>query len=124
MRIAVGLLACLGAGALPSAFADPPAEPAPAATAAATVEAATLPPATKPAAPQIDPDEKRIISEGYKPEMRHGVKMFCRREQVLGSRLGEEKRCATLEQLKVSEQESKDLGRRLQQVQKNPQGGG
>jgi hypothetical protein len=131
MRIAIGLLACLGTCALTSALADPPAEIAPTATGApaatsapAAPAAATSPPASKPAASEIDPDEKHFIAAGYKPEMRGGVKVFCRREQVLGSRLGgEQKHCATVEQLKVSEQESKDLGRRLQQVQKNPQGG-
>jgi len=74
------------------------------------------------AKPAIDPDEKRLISQGYKPEMRDGQKVFCRREQTLGSRLGEARHCATAEQLKVSHQETHDVMDKIQRTQKNPQG--
>lgn len=123
MRIAVGLLACLGAGALSSALADPPTETPPGATAApsaapaAAPSAATTasPPATKAAAAEIDPREKHFLSEGYKPEMHNGVKLFCRREEVLGSRLAAGKICATPERLERIEAEARQAVEHVQQ---------
>ena len=133
MRFVVGVLACIGAGVLTVAVADPspPEQPAH----GPSSPSATGPAAPAPAAPQsdraattvakpaIDPVEKRLIAQGYKPEMRNGVKVFCRREAVLGSRLGEEKHCATAEQLKVLQQESHDVMDKIQRTQKNPAGG-
>jgi hypothetical protein len=140
MRFAVRVLACVSAGAISLALADPSttapdtttapaAASAPAATAttpgaqaspapSATAASAT----TAPAKPAIDPEEKRLIAMGYKPEMRNGEKVFCRREQTLGSRLGEAKHCASAEQLKVSHQETHDVMDKIQRTQKNPQG--
>ncbi len=63
------------------------------------------------------------MAEGYKPEMRNGEKVFCRREQTLGSRLSEAKHCATAEQLKISQQETHDVIEKIQRTQKNPAGG-
>jgi hypothetical protein len=135
MRFAVGVLVCLNAGAISLALGDPPAiPPATTATAAAadatpaapvatsTVRAPTVAPTTAAPKPTVDLDEKHFASQGYKTEMRNGEKVFCRREQVLGTRLGEEKHCATLEQLKVLEQESKDTAEKFQRTQKNPHG--
>jgi len=137
MRFVVGVLACVGAGVLTVAVADPPppeqparaasssSTPAPAAqapSAAQSTAAQSAPVAPAVAKPAIDPDEKRLISQGYKPEMRDGQKVFCRREQTLGSRLGEAKHCATAEQLKVSHQETHDVMDKIQRTQKNPQG--
>ena len=112
MRIAVGLLACLGAGALTSALADPSTEAAPAATAApATPAAATpAPAADQTAATQVitakaelDRDTAHFVAEGYKPEMRNGEQIYCRKETALGSRLTPVKNCGTIEQLKLNE---------------------
>lgn len=131
MRLAVGVLFCLNVGALSLALADPAATPsaevtaAPAAApapAAAAANAAAATPATAPAKPAIDPDEKRFISQGYRLEMHNGEKVFCRREPVTGTRLGEAKHCSTLGQLKLLEQESKDVTEKIQRTQKNPQG--
>jgi hypothetical protein len=126
MRIAVGLLAALSAGALTSALADPPTEAAPATTAAPA--APTAPPAAAPApaaaAPaataettaadhtvlikaQLDKDTQHFLAEGYKPEIRHGEEMYCKKETALGSRLSTVKTCGTIEQLKLNEQEAK-----------------
>ncbi len=55
--------------------------------------------------------------------MHNGEKVFCRREQTLGSRLGEAKHCATAAQLKVSQQETHDVIEKIQRTQKNPAGG-
>ncbi len=141
MRFAVRVLACVGAGAVSLALADPSttASETTTAPAAATARAATATTpgaqaspapsatatsaATAPAKPAIDPEEKRLIAEGYRPEMHNGEKVFCRREQTLGSRLGEAKHCATAEQLKVSQQETHDVIEKIQRTQKNPAGG-
>ena len=122
MRFAVGLLACLAAGALtcaladplaettpatpaaaPAAAATPAAEPAPA-TPAAKVEAASAAPAAKA---QIDKDTQHFLALGYKPEMRRGEQIYCRKETALGSRLAPVKNCGTIEQLKLAEQQTK-----------------
>jgi hypothetical protein len=129
MRSVLALLACVAGGGLSVALADPPAapaatpEPATQATAATPGNPAAAPvaatsaagvtitgntPAT-PAAPQVDAMEKHFLSEGYKIEMRHGDKYFCRREEELGSRLGGQKYCSTMEQLKATEAQAKDL---------------
>ena len=123
MRIAVGLLACLGAGALTSALADPSTETAPAATAgpATTVApaapaAATPAPATETSAAtqvisakaELDRDTAHFVAEGYKPEMRNGEQIYCKKETVLGSRVNGQKRCGTLEQLKLGELGAKE----------------
>ncbi len=125
MRIAVGLLACLGAGALTSALADPQIEaqsaPAPAAAAAASAPAtpasaatdAADAAATKAAAAaaaakaELDKDTQHFLAEGYRPEMHGGEQIYCRKETALGSRLAPVKNCGTIEQLKVSEQRTK-----------------
>lgn len=120
MRIAVGLLAALSAGALTSAFADPPTDAAPAAATApavATATAAAATPAsaaTKPAEPDIDQVEKHFVAEGYRPEMRSGVKVFCRRETALGSHLPGPKVCGTAEQLNALEADAKDATEHVQ----------
>ncbi len=106
MRIAVGLLAALSAGALTSALADPPTDTAPA--------AATAPAATKPAEPEIDQVEKHFVAEGYRPEMRNGVKLFCRRETALGSHLPGPKVCGTAQQLNALEADAKDATEHVQ----------
>lgn len=124
MRIAVGLLTCLAAGALTSAFGDPatpqpattvaPAESvaeksdaqAPAALAPAAVAPAAAPPAAPAAASteQLDQDTRHFLAEGFKPEMHGGQQLYCRKEIVVGSRLSAVKNCGTIAELKVSEQ--------------------
>ena len=132
MRFAVRVLACVSAGAISLALADPSttAPDSTTARAAATTPAATAttpdaqasPASAATAKPAVDPEERRLIGMGYKPEMRHGEKVFCRREQTLGSRLGEAKHCATAEQLKISQQETHDVIEKIQRTQKNPAG--
>lgn len=115
MRIAVGLLAALSAGALTSALADPPTNAAPAAAAASTA---------KPAVPDIDPLEKHFVAEGYKPEMRNGVKVFCHREAALGSHLPGPKVCGTAAQLNASETEAREATEHAQKWAPVPAGVG
>ena len=151
MRFVARVLALLiGSGAATVALADPAAPtseaaatasastPAAATTAApATAAAATSPapassaPTTAPAAastsapakPAVDPDERRLVAEGYKPQMRGGTKVYCKREQVLGSRLGASEVCATADQLKSSTQNSRDATEQSQRYGTNPRGG-
>ena len=116
-------------------FADPPApasQPAPAASSATTPVATPVAPAAAASATTttasvaasaktaLDADEKRLIAEGYKPEMRGGTKVYCKRAQVLGSRLGSPERCGTAEELKATTQMSREVTDRSQRVGTNP----
>ena len=146
MRFAVGVLVCLNAAAASLALADPPATP-PATTATAPAASSpTAPLATTPAAavapapaaaqpasatqaatrataaPTLDQYEKHFLAEGYKLEMHHGEKMFCRSEELLGSRLGGHKACSTLEQLKATETGTRESVSQWQRTSTNPQG--
>ena len=58
---------------------------------------------------------------GYKPEMRNGTRVYCRRESPIGSRL-DRKVCITAEQSKSVRQDSKDHAIDAQQRQLNPVG--
>jgi len=142
MRLFSGVLACVFIGAGSAALAeDPPpsttnnsASTAPAAaapSAAPATTAATPAPvagaakssvtvtaaATPPAAPQVDPIEKHFISEGYRVQMRNGEKVFCHREEQLGSRLGGAVTCSTAEVLKQTEEQAHAAVERAQNQQ-------
>ena len=123
MRIAVGLLAALSAGALTSALADPSigTQSAPAATTAQAAPAAETAPAasTVPAAATdaVAKATQHFLAEGYKPEMRRGEMVYCRKETALGSRLAPVKNCGTIEQLKLSEQQTRNGLREAQRQQ-------
>jgi hypothetical protein len=117
MRIAVGLLACLGVVALTSALADPPAENAAAAT--ATPAPSSPAPAASGKA-ELDKDTQHFLAEGYKPEMHGGEQLYCRKETALGSRLAPVKSCGTIEQLKLAEQRTKQGVSDAQRQQTNP----
>jgi hypothetical protein len=142
MRSVLALLACVAVGGLSVALADPPTAPAAtpgpanqataaspgnpaaapvAATSAAGVTITGTTPAT-PAAPQVDPMERHFLSEGYKIEMHHGDKYFCRREEEMGSRLGGQKYCSTIDQLKATEREAKASLDKSMMQQNNPSG--
>jgi hypothetical protein len=136
MRFFVALLACAAAGNLARA-ADPPAgpaiptaaagvsTPATAATATAAASAAQPAAAAKPAAPaaeQVDPKEKHFLAEGYALEMHHGNKLFCRREEQMGTRLGAHKVCSTAEQLTATERDAQRAMERPMMPQNNPTG--
>jgi hypothetical protein len=127
MLCRVGILACISFGGISLAVADPPVTPAAPATAStpaapATTSAPAAPtaatPAQTPAAPaDADMQEKHFLAEGYKVEMRHGEKYFCRREDLLGSRLGGQKNCSTAQQLAQNEAEAKRITENAQHQQ-------
>ena len=135
MRIAVGLLAVLSAGALTSALADPPtdAQSAPAAATAPAAPAASTAPATAtdtaaaktapPEKPAVDPDVMHFMQEGYKPEMRHGQELYCKKEVVLGSRLNAQKTCGTIAELRLLERRTRlDVEQSQQRQTSGPTG--
>ena len=130
MRIMVAIMACIGFGAGTLAIADPapgtppaaasaqaaaPAAPASSPAPAASSQAATQN-STQAAAPHAtaasqsetdDPaDEKRLRAAGYKPEMHNGEKIWCRKEDSLGSRLATQRNCGTASSLAKSIQEN------------------
>jgi hypothetical protein len=70
----------------------------------------------------MDQVEKRFLSEGYKLEMHHGEKVFCRREDLLGSRLGAQKVCSTAQQLTATERQAKASVDHSMMQQSNPTG--
>jgi hypothetical protein len=132
MRIAAGLLASLAAGAVTIALADPPTEAAaapaqqaaPAAPATAATPAATssssvtiTSTAPAPAKPEIDKDTQHFLAEGYKPEMRHGEQVYCKKDAALGSRVNQVKTCGTLEQLKLQERAARENVSNMQRSQ-------
>ena len=137
MRFAVPLLACALAGAATAALADPlptaasPSAP-PAAAATPPSTATPAPAATAPtdaiahasAAPADDPQaaatEKRLRSAGYKPQTVDGVKIWCRTENSLGSRLAQQKNCGTAQDLERSVRETQDRFEATQRRQWSP----
>ena len=66
---------------------------------------------TKPG--ELTPQEKEIVSRGYKLEIRHGERYFCRREQQIGSRF-ETKSCDTAQSIEAHRQESQEVLRTIQ----------
>jgi len=135
MRFAATVLACLGAGAVTVALADPsspaPQQPAAASSSSATAPPATAPPATTPssatqtpapAKPAVDPEEKRLIAQGYRAKMRHGEKVFCRTEPELGSRLGGKEICGTVADLKAQQASTREEVQREQRISVPPPG--
>jgi hypothetical protein len=135
MRFVVGLLALAGAVNLalaedpPAAPATAPAAPAasapsaaaaPAAAAAATTPASAAQSATASAAaakPAVDKDIQHFTQEGFKPEMRGGQEIYCRKELAIGSRLAPQKTCGTIEELKVMERQTRSDMEQAQQRQ-------
>ncbi|HYM26538.1 MAG TPA: hypothetical protein VET66_00175 [Steroidobacteraceae bacterium] len=140
MRFAVPLLACALAGAAPAALADPPpAAASPSAAPAATATPATPPSPATPAPAATAPTpaiahasaaaadeaeaaatEKRLRTAGYKPQTVNGVKVWCRTENSIGSRLAQQKNCGTAQDLERSVRETQDRFEATQRRQWRP----
>ena len=134
MRVFIGVLACIGIGAASVSMADP-AEAPKSATPAATTAAPAAPtsaatPAT-PAAPGVtvttnapseaqEQLERHFLSEGYKSEMHGSQKVFCRREDTIGTRLGASKNCGTIDQLKQQEDLAAQAAHSVQRTSQRP----
>jgi hypothetical protein len=69
--------------------------------------------ASPPAAPTAE--DKEFLSRGYKLEMRHGEKYFCRREPQIGSRF-EIKSCTTADALRAQQESAQEAMRRIQSM--------
>ena len=147
MRLAMPALAFLGVGALalavaadpapttqpertakPAAIAPDSASPATSAATgvpappAASAPVASPPAAPKAAAPELSAAEQRLLSQGYKPQMRNGEKIYCRREAQLGSRIPDVQHCGTVAQLKDATLNGRDYLEKAQRTQLNPAG--
>jgi hypothetical protein len=139
MSRTVVILTILTAGIGSLACADPPIPEVPAQTSSnadqkssndttqpnsSTPAAATTPAATtadsaqaaKPAASASD-DSKReatLLDQGYKPAMRNGEKVFCKREIPMGSRLPTALHCLTVAEAELIAQEGRETTERIQ----------
>jgi hypothetical protein len=145
MRFDILALAVLGIGSLALAVAAEPApatqpertaapaavvtDSAPSATSAAKELPASSPaaatatnstPAAKAAAPELSPPENRLINLGYKPQMRNGEKVYCRREAPMGSRISSGQHCGTVAELEATTQVSREGLERSQRNTVNP----
>jgi hypothetical protein len=117
MRLVVGMLVFVGTGAI--AFADAPS-PTPTQSAASTATPAASAPHETTAA--IDPREKILRLKGYRLEMRRGEKLYCRSEEVLGSRLAGRRVCGTVDELQQREHLSQEMVESAQRTQLNTTG--
>jgi hypothetical protein len=109
------------AQATPAAQSSPTAKtPTPAASSPAT-PASSASPAHANSAQELTADEKKLVSRGYRLEVKNGQKTFCRREVVLGSHF-EKKVCGTAEQLAAATQEGRDITNMTQLHGTNPVG--
>jgi hypothetical protein len=141
MRFDILALAFLGVGSFALAAADPApatqperaAASAPVVTDAAPVSTsapakvpaptpASSPAASPTAASELSTAEQRLINLGYKPQMRNGEKIYCRREAALGSRISASQHCGTVAELSTTTQEGKDYLEKTQRSQLNPVG--
>ncbi len=115
MRLFSGVLTVIGIGAVSLALADTPASPA----APSSTAAPTPAPTAASQAPAEDTQlDHHLRSEGYKVEMHNGQKVYCRKEDILGSRLGAgTKTCSTGEQLKITEAQAHEAAERAQRQQ-------
>jgi hypothetical protein len=136
MRLMFGLLTCLCAyQGIQALAAEPPgptsssvqpattAIAAPAATAASSSSPAKTTAATTTAASPpkeaLDAAEKKLRSQGYKPEVHNGKTIYCRRETQLGSHF-ESKTCSTPDQILRAQQDSKDAVDQMQRTERGP----
>jgi len=143
MRLAVGMLMCLGGMSVAWADDPPPSQPvatptdqqasmataqdkpAPAGT-PATPTKSESPPASAPAATtaqtsktqDLTEDEKNLLAHGYKLETKGGKKYFCRSETPVGTRFPT-KTCRTAEQMAAIRQNSKDYVNDIQRPSGN-----
>jgi hypothetical protein len=117
------------ASATPTATAVPAATPAVAAAPAAaavappasaaapaTATAATASAATAEQTAEQSAWEKQLLSRGYKPAMLNGQKVWCRKEEILGSRLAPKNVCAPAEQLELNAQTAKEATEHAQKM--------
>ena len=124
MRRAPIFLISLGVGVGSHALAAEPPVPSTEPVATAAPPSTTVSSADPSAdSPKSDATSKSGISAsqtkalrlaGYKPEVRNGQTLYCRREAQLGTRF-DSKVCGTIEDIERSIQNSQELASRIQQ---------
>ena len=116
MRLIIGVLACVAASAVTVAMADPPA-------ATTTAPAATTS-ATDAAKPNVSMDDKTFLAAGYKPQMKGGQKVWCRKEeQSTGSRVARDKEtCTSADVLREQLKNAREMTEHSQNNQLNKTG--
>ncbi len=82
--------------------ADPPSTPAPAATASTQTDASNAAAAAEAKKAEDAAQAKRLRGLGYKPEVQKGTLVFCKKEDVIGSRFPI-KNCAAADSIEASE---------------------
>ena len=136
-RPVAAVLALLSTCGASVAHADPPAAqdaapPAAAPAISATSAPAASTPAAAPntaaasataaaaaAAPAEEADaalEKRLTNSGYKPRMRNGTKVWCKRQDELGSRLGAQEVCATPDEWRRTFRANQEVVEHIQKI--------
>jgi len=110
------------AAATPASSATPATPPSPATPAASATPASA--PASAAAADESEEagaaNERRLLTAGYKPQTVNGVKIWCRTENSIGSRLAQQKNCGTAEDLARSVRETQDRFEATQHRQWSP----
>ena len=92
--------------------ASTPAAATSTAAASATAAAATAAPAEEADAAL----EKRLTNSGYKPRMRNGTKVWCKRQDELGSRLGAQEVCATPDEWRRTFRANQEVVEHIQKI--------
>jgi len=140
MRVATGMVGCLIVGVCYANGDTPPETPAPAEHTAATPSApvqGTQPankapePAATPGAHQTSAqqpttqfDDHNLRAKGYQVKIIHGEKYYCRREDMLGTRLQAALQCTSAEELRRREERTRETTDETQRnFSKMPDGG-
>ena len=142
MRQIATVLVWIGFGTIPPLHADTPPNTAvaPATNTGSSTDrssstegketssAATSPAAAPAGVPaksssDIDPREKVLLHMGFRPRMHDGQKLFCKREQELGSRVEGTTHCGTVDQLSTEFRLSREAVEQTQRYGTNPRGG-
>jgi pyruvate/2-oxoglutarate dehydrogenase complex dihydrolipoamide acyltransferase (E2) component len=142
-RSMTAVLALLGAGGMSLATADPPSTPDAAAPAASATSTAAVTPPAAPAAANVNAPataaakpvsattaeagsdaafEKKLTNSGYKSRMRNGTRVWCKRQDELGSRLGAQEVCATPDEWRQTFRENQDVVEHIQKIDGHTQG--
>ena len=127
MRCPIVVFAILCVGVVSQTLAADPPQPAaqptvvstPASTTTGNSPTASVANAAEAVKDVSEEQAKRLRMRGYRPEVRNGVTLFCRKEAPLGSRF-ESKICGTAANLDKATTDGKDLTQGVQRDRGNP----
>lgn len=119
MRLVVLTIACAGLGALATGCQTPsqPLQPNPGTSGQSASAAPAAASAGAASAAAVSPAEKALLASGYKPQMRNGELVYCRRDTAIGSRLVAQMTCGTVRELEAAGLETRRDMTRLQTVE-------